>query len=215
MEEMKSQSEMDNIWVNHSDLDRKENVDIKMALFGEGMLLDRLTIDKNRINAVQQFQWRIDGDEYQECKEHGASDYVLSPPFEFDMGSDDVIHFHFNFYGRMKFEDKEYCGIFVEIDEMPEDIKRFNIEVDIKCNDKKAYRHLIRDQKLTPKKRICGFRIFTTTELDKNEFFEWTFGVKIFKIKMSETEDDEMEVDEIEDADMERLYMQLSKFSFH
>merc|ERR1739842_135306 len=83
--------------------------------------------------------------------------------------------------------DKEYCGIFVEIDEMPEDIKELNIEIDIKCNEKKAYRQLMREQKLTQKKRICGFRIFPTKTLDNNSCFEWIFGVKIFNLKVSAT----------------------------
>ena len=112
-------------------------------------------------------------------------------------------------YGRMSFDDEEYCGIFVEIDQMPEDIKAINIEVDIKCNDKKAYRQLMRDQKLTQKKRICGFRIFTAKALDINSCFEWIFGVKIFNLKMIDMETDE-DVAEFEDIEFDNLYSRLS-----
>ena len=119
LDEMKMQSENGYIWVNHHDLDRKEHLDIKTALFGEGMLFDHLSIDQTKINAVQQYEWMIDADEYEKCKEHTTLEYVQSPPFEYHIDSDCVICFHFNFYGRMSFEDKEYCGIFVEIDNMP------------------------------------------------------------------------------------------------
>ena len=206
--EMKKQSENDNIWINHHDLDRKENLDIKVALFGEGMLFDRLSIDKSRINAVQQYEWKIEGDEYTKCKELAALDHVQSPSFVYNIASDCVICFHFNFYARMSFEDEEYCGIFVEIDEMPEDIKRLDIEVDIKCNEKRAYRQLMRDQKLTQKKRVCGFRIFATKVLDSNTYFDWIFGVKIFNLKMTETDDGEME-DGFDDADLDGMYQRL------
>lgn len=56
-----------------------------------------------------------------------------------------VVHFHFDFYGRLNFEDKEHCGFFVEITEVPEDLMGIHIEVDIKCNNKKAFRQLKRD----------------------------------------------------------------------
>ena len=198
---------MSRVWINHHDLDRKEHSDIKEALFGEGMLFDHLSIDRTKINTVQQYEWRIDGDEYEKCKGLAASEFVQSPRcFEYDIDSDSVICFHFEFYARMATEDKEYCGIFVEIDEMPEDIKAFNIEIDIKCNEKKAYRHLMRNQKLTAKKRICGFRIFPTKTLENNASFDWVFGVKIFKINRSEDGMDDNDVAFVE------LYKQITHF---
>ena len=186
---MKRQSDNGNIWINYDDLDRKELSDIKAILFGEDMLFDRLSIDKGTINAVHQYQWAIEGDEYEKCKELTESEFVKSPQFTYCVDSDCIISFHFNFYSRMSFEDKEYCGIFVELDEMPEDIKRINIEVDIKCNDKRAYRQLLRDQKLDQNKTMCGFRFFSTKTLENNTYFQWTFGVKVFNIKMMETDD--------------------------
>ena len=211
MAEMKKQYNDCNVWLNYHDLDRKENMDIKSTLFGDGMLFDCLSIDRSKINAVQQYEWKIEGDDYRTCKEHAASEYVQSPAFVFivDDDSDRCLHFHFNFYGRMSFEDKEYCGIFVDIDEMPEDIKAINIEVDIKCNDKKAYGQLLRDQKLTQKKRICGFRIFPAKALDNNSCFEWLFGVKIFNLKVIEMDADDEE-DNMEDMEFDNLYRKLS-----
>ena len=206
---MKRQSENGNVWINHHDLDSKENLDIKTALFGENMLFDRLSIDKSQINAVQQYEWKIEGDEYTKCKELAASEYVKSADFEYHVDSDCVIHFHFNFYGRMSFEDKEYCGIFIEIDEMPDDINAFSLELDIKCHEKKAYRHLMRDQKLTQKKRLCGFRIFETFELKNISFLQWVFGVKVFNLKVLEKDLEEMEPVS-DDADFDGMYQMLS-----
>ena len=211
MAEMKTQYIDGNVWMNYNDLDRKENMDIKATLFGDDMLFDCLSIDKSNINSVQQYGWNIEGDEYIKCKELAVSESVQSPRFAFivDRDSDRCIHFRFNFYGRLSFEDKEYCGIFVEIDEMPEDIKGINIEVDIKCNEKKAYRQLLRDQKLTQKKRICGFRIFPAKALDNNSCFKWIFGVKIFNVKMVEMDADDDD-DEFEDIEFGDLYRRLS-----
>ena len=209
LDEMKKQSENGSVWVNHHGLDSKENSEIKSALFGEGMLFDHLSIDKSNINAVQQYEWRIEGDEYEKCKVLGASEYVTSPKFTYNVDTERTIRFHFNFYGQMIFADKEYCGLFVEIEEMPENLKAFNIEVDIRCNDKKAYRHLMRDQKLTQKKRISGFRIFKASELNKNESFEWIFGVKIFNLKKMEIHDLETVFD-CEDAELDGMYQRLS-----
>ena len=192
MDEMKKQSENDNVWINHYDLDRKQNLDMKNALFGESMLFDRLSIDKGKINKVQQFEWKIDEDKFEKCLELGESECTRSPHFVYNIGSDRVIRFHFNFYARMSFDDEEHCGIFVEIENMPEDMKRFNIDVDIKCNEKKAYRQLMRDQELTQKKRMCGLRIFKTSTLQSNSSLEWTFGVKIFNLKMIEMDEDHL-----------------------
>ena len=208
MDELKRQSENGNVWINYHDLDCKDNLDIKAALFGESMLFDCLSIDKCQINAVQQYKWKIEGDEYTKCKELAALEHVQSPSLKYNIGSDSFICFHFNFYSRMSFEDEEYCGIFVEIDEMPGDIKRLDIEVDIKCNEKKAYRQLMRDQKLTQKKRICGFRVFSTKAVDNNTSFDWIFGVKIFNLKMTETDAGEME-NGFDDADLDGMYQRL------
>ena len=182
-----------------------------MALFGHGMLFDHLSIDKSKINAVKQYKWKIDGNEYQKCKELGASEYVQSPQFTYHIEPDSVICFHFNFYARLNADDKEYCGIFVEIDDMPEDIKRINIEVDIKCNEKRAYRQLLRDQQLDQNKRMCGFRVFRTSELNKNICFEWTFGVKIFNMKTLEQGNEAMENNEedIEFCDVYKTFTDL------
>ena len=196
--------------MNHHDLNQKDLSEIKAALLGKDMLFDRLGIDQSRINAVQQYEWKLDGDEYEKCKKLAASKYVQSPRFEYHVDLDDakyIINFHFNFFGRISSDDKEYCGIFVEIDEMPEDVQGITIEVDIKCNDKRAYRHLIREQQLTQKKRKCGFRIFATSVLDKNEYFEWTFGVKIFNAKVTESD---IPLDGLANLELDDLYRTLS-----
>ena len=95
---------------------------------------------------------------------------------------------------------------------MPGDIKGINIEVDIKCNEKKVYRQLLRGQKLTQKKRICGFQIFPTKTLENNKFFEWVFGVKIFKIKRSTNYEEVEDRIEVDDVDFEGLYKQIVEF---
>ena len=196
--------------MNHHDLNNEQLSDIRNELLGKNMMFDRLYIDQSRIKSVEQYKWKIEGDEYEKCKAHSTSQYVQSPRFEY-ANSGYSISFHFNFYGRICSDDKEYCGIFVELDEMPEDIKRIEIEVDIKCNEKKAYRHLIRDQQLTREKRRCGFRIFMTSALDKNECFEWTFGVKIFNVKITGNDDD-TPIDAQADAELDDLFRTLSHF---
>lgn len=79
---------------------------------------------------------------------------------------------------------------------MPENVELINIEVDMKCNEKKKYQQVMRTHILTQKKRICGLRIFEQKELDKNKALHWVFGVKIFKTIRMETDDDETDDDE-------------------
>ena len=201
---MKAQYDDGSLWVNHHELDRKELGDIKNALFGTDMLFDHLSIDQSQIKSVQRYGWRIEGDEYEKCKAHTASEYMQSPKFEFIVDEESAVSFHFNFHGQLA-GDNPYCGVFVEIDEMPEHMELVSIEVDMKCNDKKKYRQLMREQILTQTKRVCGCRVFETAEMDKNDFLQWAFGVKIFKTKVLDSD-----VYEMEDAEFEDLYSALS-----
>ena len=213
------------MWLNHDDLDNEELSGIRSALFGKDMLFERLSIDPTAIKSVQKYEWRIEGDEYQKCKELtvsedlkspkyvqcqqnslSISEYVESPLFTFIVDEECTVSFHFNFHGEMD-EDNPYCGIFVEIDEMPDNMERLRIEVDMKCNEKKAYRQLMREQILTQTKRVCGINVFEQKELSKNSSLHWVFGVKIFKITMAETEDGREDC-----AELQNLYGNVTEY---
>ena len=189
LDEMKVRYNSGSLWVNRHDLNKNELSDIREAIFGKGMLFDNVSIDKSEINEVQQYEWTIDGDEYEKCKGLAVSEKIESPRFVYNVNGDCIVHFHFNFYGHIDFEGKQYCGIFVEIDEMPVNVKRMKIEIDMKCNEKKKYRQLMRRQVLTQDERVCGFHVFETAELEKNDSLKWIFAVKIFNVKMTNIDD--------------------------
>ena len=204
MDELKAQYDEGSLWINHHELSGKELSKMRNALFGRDMLFDHLSIDQSQIKSVQQYEWRIEGDEYQKCKSHTAAEYVKSDQFKFIMDEDCIVSFHFIFYGQMA-GDNRYCGVFVEIDKMPRNMELIRIEVDMKCNEKKKYRQLMREQLLSQEKRVCGCRVFESKELDKNDFLRWVFGVKIFKTKAND-----LDVYAMEDAEFEDLYSALS-----
>ena len=219
---MRRQYAKGQMWLNHDDLDNEELSGIKDALFGKDMLFERLSIDPTKIKSVQQYEWIIEADEYKKCKDltpskyltspkyincqqnsSSISEYVQSPLFTFIVDEECTVQFHFKFYGEMD-GDNPCCGIFVEIDEMPENMERLRIEVDMKCNEKKAYRQLMREQILTQTKRVCGINVFEQKELSKNSSLHWVFGVKMFKISMTGTEQEE--IDEMRCSRLQSLF---------
>merc|ERR1719433_484918 len=64
LDEMKAMMKRGTLWMNHYELDRREYSSIKAILFGNGKLFDVLSIDKERISVVQQYQWMITGSVY-------------------------------------------------------------------------------------------------------------------------------------------------------
>ena len=205
-DEMKARYQRDSLWINEQELDREELSEIKAAFLDDGMLFDHLEIDKSKINAVEQCTWTIEGDEYSKCKDLAASESIESPVFEFHASQQYAVFFHFKFYNKIS-EERPHRGIFVEIDEIPENVKRLRIEVDIKCNVKGQYRQLMREQILTPTKRVCGIRVFEDArKLDKIKSLNLVFGVKIFRI------DTENELEDENQTEIDSMMSSLQEF---
>ena len=201
VDEMKVSYENGDLWVNCNELEKEEFEDIKTALFGEGMLFDFLSIDKTTINRVRTNSWMIEGDSYSELKCLSAAEFVESQVFTFgysESAMNQMISYRFRFYGRFS-EDNPNCAVSIEILEMPKELKRLRVEVDIKCNENKKYRQLLRAQILTQKKSICGLQFFEHTELDRNASLLLEFGVKIFKMEFAEAQDQDAVQAEEED----------------
>ena len=177
--------------MNHNELDREELSEIKAVLFGDGKVFDALSIDKETIPSVQQFQWIIAGDVYEELRALPVSEYIVSPQFAYDVetGSDrHRIMFHFRFYRQYSVDDPQ-CAIFLEIDEMSDEVKRLRVEVDMKCDKKKRFRQLLRTRILSQKQRVTGFVTFHHREVDRNEKMDWMFAVKMFSAEKVDDEE--------------------------
>ena len=141
---MRMMKEKGTLWMNHNELDREEFSEIKKVLLGEGKVFDALSIDKETIPSVEQFEWVVDGHLYQKLKALSVSRYISSPQFTYDVpsGSDrHRIEFHFRFY-RQYSAGNPQCAIYLEIDEMHEEVKRLRVEVDMKCDKKKKFKQL-------------------------------------------------------------------------
>ena len=196
------------LWVNHRELNKEKFSEIQAALFGEGMLFDILNIDKKTENVVRPYSWVIKGDEYAELKSLAVSEYVTSKEFTYGIFGEETlirVKFQFRCYGRFSM-DNPNCAIFMEIVEMPENMKRLRVEVDVKCSNK--YRQLLRTHILTPENRLCGFQTFDHEEFEWNESLEWLFGVKIFKAEMQRQKDEAVEEETVEE--FQDLYQMLS-----
>ena len=181
LDEMKVMKERGTLWMNHNELDREKLNEIKAILFGTDKVFDALSIDKDTIPPVTQFQWTISGGVHDELMALSASRYIVSPQFAYDLttGSDHHrITFHFRFYRQHSVENPQ-CAIFLEIDEMPNELKRLRVEVDMKCDKKKRFRQLLGTHVMTKEQRIIGFNTFDHREVERNNKMEWFFAVKI------------------------------------
>ena len=189
------------LWINHHELDKKPYSKIKDILFGEGKLFDLLGINKDDIPSVQQYQWTLQGDEYQQVKNMEFSAYKSSPCFVYSVDSQCLIPFHLRCYGKYKAHNPQ-CAIFVEVEEFPENIRKLRIEVDIKCTlsteeadgkkkGLKIHRQLLKTQILSRDRSVCGFQLFDYQQLIGHTSLEWMIGVKI--LRAEEFEYDEQE----------------------
>ena len=106
------------------------------------------------------------------------SEYITSPRFVSAVGGH-RISFHFRFYGKYS-EEEPQCAVFLEIVEMPDELKRVRIEVDMKCIKQRPFRQLLRTRVLSKGRRVTGFHVFGHEELERNESMEWLFAVKMF-----------------------------------
>jgi len=170
--------------VNHDELDRKEYSSIKAILFGNNQIFDVLSIDKERIPMVQQYQWMITGSVYEDLKALPIAEYITSPQFVYDVINESDHHqitFHFRFYSRYSVKEPQ-CAIFLELDDIPDGVKRLRIEIDMKCYKKKDFRHLLRSRDLSAELKTVGFLTFDHDELRKNGMMQWVFGVKVLNV---------------------------------
>ena len=180
--------------MNHSELDREEFVEIKTALFGDGKVFDALSIDKESIPSVQQFQWIITRVHYNQVIDLPVSEYIVSPQFVYDITTGPkcfLVMFHFRFYARYTVEDPQ-CAIFLEIDKIPDEVKRLRIGIDMKCDKKRPFRQLLRTHISSGQQRVTGFVTFHHRELELNQKMNWMFAVKMWNAEVvEEAENDE------------------------
>ena len=64
LDAMKVKNQRGALWLNDNELEKKKHRKIKEALLGDDQLFDLLGINKKDIPRVQQFEWMIDGEQY-------------------------------------------------------------------------------------------------------------------------------------------------------
>lgn len=190
---MKLMNERGSLWINHYELNRDEFCKIKAVLFGKAKVFDALSIDTETVPSVRQFEWNIAGDSYQQLKYLPVSGHIVSPQFTYNVVTDSKSHlikFHSRFYGQYSERDPQ-CAIFLEIDDMPDSVKRLRIEVDMKCDKNNRFRQLLRTRVLSKDQRITGFITFHNREIGQNTRMDWIFAVKMFDAEMEIVDEDE------------------------
>ena len=204
LEEIKVLHQKGTLWLNHYELNQKQYLKIKNALLGEGKLFDLWGINKAEIPCVQQYQWLLEGDEYQELIDLDVLAYRKSPSFVYFALSEFEMSFHLRCYAKYT-EYKPQCAIFVEIENFPKGVKKLRIAADIKGtlykSDKadgkkmksKVHMQSLNTQILTPEKKICGFQLFDYQQLISidSESLEWMIGVKILRAEHFEYDETE------------------------
>merc|ERR1719242_2687711 len=138
----------------------------------------------------------ITGSVYKNLESLPPTEYITSPQFVYCVNekADDLDHhqitFHFRFYSQYSVDDPQ-CAIFLELDDIPDGVKRLRIEVDMKCYKKRDFRHLLRSRDLSDDRKTVGFITFGHDELKRNGMMQWVFGVKILNVDRVEVDEDE------------------------
>ena len=188
MQLMKNQGDL---WMIRSEIEKKSMKKIKSALFGdeergnEGALLR-----VEDVNWIKEYQWKIEGDDYQAILTLPVSEYIVSDLMQYDVNDEHTIPFRFRFY-RQHSDGNERSAIYLKLDAVPENVKKLRIEVDMRCQQIKGteskkitlFKQWLKPQNLSKEKEICGFHCFEGDRLEDNMSLEWYFGVKIFKME--------------------------------
>lgn len=162
-------------------------------LMDDGKLFDHLGIDKTKIKYTQQYEWNIKH-QYEQFRNLKPRPYVESPSYKYITGEHE-IKFHFKCYGR--YSDKfPNCAFFLYLDDYPQNMEGVSIEMDLLCEKKKEYRHLISTQWLSPTNRFCGCQTFPYTDLQNNESIKWKIAMKLHEIQfIADDQDGEVILD--------------------
>eukprot|EP01083_Nonionella_stella_P087501 243483_1 len=186
----------DTIWLNEQELMKYEQ--IKERFMGSGQLFDRFGVDKVAIQYAQQYEWNIAGDEYQTFLKKKPREYIQSPSYTYTAREFEIA---FHFRSNAKLSDScDQCAFFLHLESMDDSIEGISIELDVLCDKKQQYRHLLSTQWLTPTKKYCGFQTFPYDDLKKNTSVKWKVALKVhglqFKTSDVDVLDDEMMMDE-------------------
>ena len=96
------------------------------------------------------------------------------------------IGFHLQCYAKYS-SSSQMCALFVAFDKFPESVKRVSIEMDIRCDKAKRFKHLLKPQVLrnTDREvnRVAGFQAFSFNELERNDKIKWRIAVKLINAK--------------------------------
>ena len=166
--------------MNSRDLYQSKYKAVKHAFLGKNQLFDCLGIDASKINYVQQYEWLIQKEDYQELKSLKPGKHMVSRAYRYQFDEEVAVSFHLRCYRKYSLKSPK-CAIFIELDVFPKSTKRLRIEIDIKCRKKEEYRQLLSTQIMSPKHRTSGFQAFEHEELERNQSIEWVVGMKIFK----------------------------------
>eukprot|EP01083_Nonionella_stella_P112691 331814_1 len=181
------------VWLNQELLNNIKYRELKSQLIGDGTLFDHFGIDKSEIQYVEQYEWIINNEEYDEFV--NMNGYIKSTPYEYRINNDDKIAFHLTCCAKYS-ELSPNIGLFFHLDSMPNKSEGVSIELDVFCDKKSKYRHLMPVQWLSKSKRYCGFQTFPYDELKQNRSIAWIIGFKMLGIQQ------EVEQKEIVNSEM-------------
>eukprot|EP01084_Bolivina_argentea_P099821 179369_1 len=170
------------LWINVYELNNIQHTELKHLWKRNDGFLEYYGIDISNIKKVQQYEWNIEGDEYEKFKNMKARKYLKSKEYKCAIGDNEEMSFYLECCAKYT-EGSEQCGLFLclDVDKLPVYIQEIKIEMDIIGQNKKKYRYQMAVQKLSAMKQYCGSQIFPSSDLQKNNSIKWRIGMKVIE----------------------------------
>ena len=135
------------LWINLNDLKKIKHQKLRCMLVGCGEFFEYFGIEINTINKIQQFEWKIENDDYKQFVNLSPREYINSNQYQYKLNKESI-----KFWLKCcnKFTNKSpKVALYLHLDyiSLPKHITSIRIEYDLLCdittksdnNNKKMY----------------------------------------------------------------------------
>eukprot|EP01084_Bolivina_argentea_P291510 501008_1 len=195
------------LWVNRNSLNQIQHEQLKT------WITERINMC-GTINWVQQFDWKIDGDDYKSFITFPCRKYINSKRYIYNINNEQRITFYLKCCAKYSDESKK-CALFLYLNELPKQIESIRIEFDLLCDKKNPYKQYITPQWLSKSQIFCGSQTFSHKDLERNSLIVWHLGIKLIDIQYRDMGvDDKLNALKLENCDVEEVVFLLENYVF-
>eukprot|EP01084_Bolivina_argentea_P264001 447050_1 len=186
---MQQKAQLNDLWMNKKELEGINHTKLRQLLCINNDFFEKIGVNKSCIKWVQEYSWKITDNQYIEFKNMRPGQYIKSQEYEFIIMNDKkhqqkAIKFYLQTCAKHSYESNK-CALFLHLEPLPVDIIGIKIEYDVLCIKSPIYKNYMEPQWLSNEKPYCGFQVFGTKNLQKNNSVEWKIGLKITDMKVN------------------------------